>query len=82
MVHRRTSAQNLHHLPAKPLSFSAASLHLSQLSPTNPIIVMNDILRPIVFCQAKSRARCTRRRVDLAPERYGDAHQGEHDTQS
>jgi hypothetical protein len=40
----RTSAQNLHHRPAKPLSFFAAPLHVTQLSPINPIIVISDIL--------------------------------------
>jgi hypothetical protein len=40
----RTSAQNLHHPPAKPLSFLAAKLHVTQLSPINPIIVISDIL--------------------------------------
>lgn len=40
----RTSAQNLHHPPANPLSFFAAALHVTQLSPINPIIVISDIL--------------------------------------
>ena len=45
-----TSAQNLHHPPAKPLSFFAAALHVTQLSPINPIIVISDILNTTDAC--------------------------------
>jgi hypothetical protein len=74
----RTSAQNLHHPPAKPLSFLAAALHVTQLSPINPIIVISDILtQKMRVCRVAS----SRLWWKLLPECYDDAHQGEQDTQ-
>ena len=72
-----TSAQNLHHRPANPRSFSAAALHVTHFSPINPIIVISDMLTG----SARLSSRRVAAAVKLAPERYDDAHQGEQDTE-